>query len=176
MAGNVFLVGMMAVGKSTVGRIVAELLNLSFHDTDRVIEDRAGADISWIFDREGEEGFRDREEQVVDELTRMAGVVLATGGGAVLRASNRRHLSERGSVVYLHSVPEIIAARVRTDRHRPLLRVDDVEGRIETLCRTRDPLYRCVAHLVVEVDSRPPQPIATDVVSALSATGTHSHV
>src|SRR5262249_24487281 len=100
---NVFLVGLMAVGKSTVGRLLSEELSLPFFDTDRVVEERAGADIAWIFDVEGEAGFREREHLAIDELTRRDGVVLATGGGVVLREDNRRNLAARGLVVYLDS-------------------------------------------------------------------------
>lgn len=169
MADNVFLVGMMAAGKSTVGRLVAARLALVFYDTDQVIEERAGADISWIFDREGEAGFRDREEHVVDELTGAEHVLLATGGGAVLRERNRCRLKARGTVVYLHGTPDVIAERVRGDGRRPLLDVDDVRGRIDTLCREREPLYRSAAHIVVDVGHRSPRLVAADVVDALAA-------
>ena len=167
MADNVFLVGMMAAGKSTVGRLVASRLGLDFHDVDKVIEERAGADISWIFDREGEAGFRSREEHVVDELSRVEGVLLATGGGVVLRELNRRRLKRRGSVVYLHSPPEVLAERVQGDRRRPLLQVDDVDVRVETLCREREPLYRETAHFVVDAGQRSARLVAADVLEAL---------
>lgn len=168
MADNVYLVGMMAAGKSTIGQLVATRLALAFYDTDQVIEERAGADISWIFDREGEDGFRDREEHVVDELTSAERVLLATGGGAVLRERNRCRLRARGTVVYLHSSPGVIAERVRGDRRRPLLDVADVRGRIGELCREREPLYREAAHIVVDVGHRSPRLVAADVVDALA--------
>ena len=171
MADSVFLVGMMAAGKSTVGRLVAERLGFAFYDSDKVIEERAGADISWIFDREGEEGFRDREELVLDELSQADDVVLATGGGAVLRKRNRCRMKTRGAVVYLASAPEVIAERVHRDGRRPLLNVDDVESRIDALCEEREPLYRDVAHVVVEIGRRPARVVATDVIDALAATG-----
>ena len=175
MTGNVFLVGMMAVGKSTVGRIAATELHLAFYDTDKVIEERTGADISWIFDREGEDGFRDREEHVVAELARRERVLLATGGGAVLRERNRRRLRAHGTVVYLRSPPDVIAERVRGDRQRPLrqqrplLQVDDVRERIDALCREREPLYCEAAHVVVEAGRRPVRVVAEAVVDALAA-------
>ena len=160
---NVYLVGMMAVGKTTVGRHLASRLGFTFHDTDQVIESRAGADISWIFELEGEERFRDREQQVIEELTRREGVVLATGGGAVLREANRTVLRERGIVVYLRSGVDLILDRTRSDRRRPLLQVDDVRERIETLTAERSPLYESVAHLAITVERRPPKVIATDI-------------
>ena len=160
---NVYLVGMMAVGKTTVGRHLASRLDFTFHDTDQVIESRAGADISWIFELEGEERFRDREQQVVEELTLREGVVLATGGGAVLREENRALLRDRGIVVYLHSDVDLIVERTRLDRRRPLLQVADVRERIEALTSERGPLYESVAHLTVTVDHRSPKVIAADI-------------
>ena len=139
---NVYLVGMMAVGKTTVGRHLASLIGFTFHDTDRVIEQRAGADISWIFELEGEERFRDREQQVIEEMTQRQGIVLATGGGAVLRARNRILLRERGVVVYLRSGIDLIIERTRDDRRRPLLQVDDVREQIESLTAETRPDLR----------------------------------
>jgi len=160
---NVYLVGMMAVGKTTVGRHLASRLDFTFHDTDQVIESRAGADISWIFELEGEERFRDREQQVIEEMTRREGVVLATGGGAVLREANRTVLRERGIVVDLRSGVGLILERTGSGRGRPLLQVDDVRERIETLAAERGPLYDSVAHLAITVDRRPPKAIANDI-------------
>ena len=171
MSENVYLVGMMAAGKSTIGRLVATRLGLTFHDTDKVIEERAGADIAWIFDREGERGFRRREEHVVDELTRAERVLVATGGGAVLAPCNRRRMRRRGTVVYLHTAPEVIAERVQGDRHRPLLQVGDVRGRVDALCREREPLYRDAAHIVVDVGRRPARVVAADVIDVLKGSG-----
>lgn len=170
-ARNVYLVGMMAVGKTTVGRHLASRLEYTFHDTDRVIEQRAGADISWIFELEGEERFRDREQQVVEEMTRLEGVVLATGGGAVLRERNRALLRERGIVVYLRSGVDLLLERARSDRRRPLLQVDNVRERIETLAAQRGPLYEAVSHLAVTVDRRPPKAIAGDIARILRGFG-----
>ena len=113
---NVFLIGLMAVGKTTVGRLLSDELGLPFFDTDRVVEEKAGADIAWIFDKEGEAGFRDRECQAVDELTQRDGVVLATGGGVVLREENRRNLATRGIVVFLDSPIERLVERTRRDK------------------------------------------------------------
>ena len=167
---NVYLVGMMAVGKTTVGRHLASRLDFTFHDTDQVIENRAGADISWIFELEGEERFRDREQQVIEELTLCEGIVLATGGGAVLREANRTLLRERGTVVYLRSGVDLILERTRSDRRRPLLQVDDVQERIERLTVERGPLYESVAHLAITVDRRPPKAIAADLHDLLAGT------
>lgn len=164
---NVYLVGMMAVGKTTVGRHLASHLEFAFHDTDRVIEQRAGADISWIFELEGEERFRDREQQVIEEMTRREGVVLATGGGAVLRERNRTLLRERGIVVYLRSGIDLIIERTRGDRRRPLLQVDDVRERIETLTAERGPLYESAAHVTITVDRRPPKRTAQEIARLL---------
>ena len=118
---NIYLVGLMAVGKSTVGRLLAEALHLPFYDTDEEIEARAGAEVAWIFDVEGEEGFRDREEQVIDELTQLDGAVLATGGGAIKREANRRHLAGRGIVIHLDCTLKRLLVRTRKDKKRPLL-------------------------------------------------------
>ena len=166
-ARNVYLVGMMAVGKTTVGRHLASHIGFTFHDTDRVIEQRAGADISWIFELEGEERFRDREQQVIEEMTQRQGIVLATGGGAVLRERNRALLRERGIVVYLRSGIDLIIERTRNDRRRPLLQVDDVREQIETLTAERGPIYEAAAHLAITVDHRPPKSVAADIAQLL---------
>ena len=144
-SNNVFLIGLMAVGKTTIGKHLACELNMEFFDTDLVLEERAGADVAWIFDVEGEQGFRDREVQVVDELTRRSGVVLATGGGVVLREENRRHLSARGVVVFLESSIDRLVARTTRDKKRPLLRGGDIRGTFERLSEERGPLYRSIA-------------------------------
>ena len=166
---NVFLVGMMASGKTTIGHHLAAMLHLDFCDTDQLVEERAGADISWIFDREGEEGLRDREELAVDEATAMANVVVATGGGAVLRETNRQRLRTRGTVVYLSAPPELILERAGRNRDRPLLQVEDVQQRIATLCRQREPLYRAIADVVVATDRRPARTIAASVARRVAA-------
>ena len=173
---NVYLVGMMAVGKTTVGRHLASRLDLTFHDTDKVIENRAGADVSWIFELEGEERFREREHQVIEELTRRERVLLATGGGAVLREENRALLRATGIVVYLRSGVDLILERTRSDHRRPLLQVDDVRERIETLTAERGPLYESVAHLTVTVDQRPPKVIAGNIHQLLTDLGGDRHI
>lgn len=139
---------------------------MTFFDTDQVIEERAGADISWIFDVEGERGFRDREEQVVDELTQLASVVLATGGGVVIRPENRRHLSTRGVVVYLDTPIERLVERTRRDKRRPLLRGNNREALIR-LARERAPLYQSVADYRFDADRGSAKSLARDIAAVL---------
>ena len=166
---NVFLIGMMASGKTTVGRHLARALNLDFVDSDSVIEDRAGADIPWIFDIEGEEKFRDREEKVIEELTQRLGVVVATGGGVVLREVNRRRLSERGTVVYLNAPFESLVARARGNTRRPLLAGEDARERLAELMDQRGELYAQTADIEIRTDERSPRMIAERIVAELGA-------
>ncbi len=147
---NVFFVGLMGAGKTTVGRAVARRLERPFFDSDHEIEARTGARIPVIFELEGESGFREREVQVIDELTTREGIVLATGGGAVLRPENRAALKERGFVVYLRANPHDLWLRTRRDKNRPLLQTEDPKARLESLYEIRDPLYREIADFVVE--------------------------
>ena len=144
------LVGLPGSGKSTVGRQLARRLKLAFLDSDHVIEERLGCSIRDYFEREGEVSFRDVEESVIDELTGLAGGVLSTGGGSVLRPANRQRLHDRGHVVYLRSSPEELFRRLRHDVSRPLLQVADPLGRLRDLYTQRDPLYRETAHFVIE--------------------------
>ncbi len=137
-------------GKSTVGRQLARRLQLPFMDSDHVIEARLGCPIRQYFEREGEERFRDIESEVLDELTRVPQGVLASGGGSVLRALNRQHLHGRGRVIYLKSSPEDLFRRLRHDRNRPLLQVEDPLNRLRELFAVRDPLYRETAHYTIE--------------------------
>ena len=147
---NIFLIGMMGAGKTTAGRLLARRLGWRFIDTDHEIETRCGVGIPVIFEIEGEAGFREREARVVEEFTALEGVVLATGGGVVLRAENRNRLAARGTVIYLHAPPEALYRRVRNDRNRPLLAAEDPLGRLRELYTVRDPLYREIADFVVE--------------------------
>lgn len=142
---KIFLVGLMAVGKTTIGRMLSEALQLPFYDSDAEIEARAGAEISWIFDMEGEEGFRDREESIIDELTQLDSVVLATGGGAVKRKVNREHLAARGTVIYLDCPLERLLARTSRDKKRPLLQGPNREKVLADLFCERAPLYAEIA-------------------------------
>ena len=146
---NVILVGPMGAGKSTIGRQLAGILNYDFYDSDHEIEARTGADIPWIFDVEGEEGFRKREAAMIDELTQLDGIVLATGGGAVTRDENRSNLSSRGVVVYLKTSVEQQLERTARDRNRPLLQTEEPRKVLTELMRVRDPLYEEVADIVV---------------------------
>ncbi len=166
---NVFLVGPMGAGKSTIGRLLAGELNLSFKDTDQVIEERTGADIPWIFDVEGEDGFRRRETAVLRELVEQRGLVLATGGGIVLRPENRRALQRGGRVIYLTASIEQLLERTYKDRKRPLLQVDDPRSRIIELINLRDPLYREVADLIISTDKRSPRTVAQDIARRLQS-------
>ena len=149
-AGNLFLIGMMGAGKTTVGRLLARRLRLRFLDSDHEIERRCGVKVPTIFDIEGESGFRLRESQTLAELTALEGIVLATGGGAVLAEENRRCLAARGTVVYLSARPEDLFERVRQDRNRPLLATADPLARLRDLHAQRDPLYRAIADVVID--------------------------
>ena len=164
---NLILVGMMGAGKTTVGRLLARRLKRPFYDSDEEIERRCGVRIPVIFEIEGEAGFRARERQVIDELCALQGSVIATGGGAVLSADNRRRLSAGGVVVYLHARTGHLWNRVRHDRNRPLLATPDPQGRLETLYAERDPLYREVARLVIDTGRQSVQTLAKDLLAQL---------
>jgi shikimate kinase len=150
--GNLFLVGLMGAGKTTLGRQLARRLDKPFLDADHELEARLGVPIPTIFALEGEAGFRDREEAVIDDLSRRNGIVLATGGGAVMRARSRLRLRENGTVLYLHAEPETLWQRLRNSRHRPMLHAADPRNRLFELYQLRDPLYREVADHVIESD------------------------
>ena len=152
--GNIFLVGLMGAGKTSVGKLLARRLGKTFYDADHVLEARTGVRIPVIFDLEGEAGFRARECALIDELTRLDGIVLATGGGAVMAESNRAALKARGTVVYLRASVEDLWNRTRHDRNRPLLQTADPRARLQQLLEQRDPLYRDVAHLIVDTGSQ----------------------
>jgi len=164
---NVFLVGPMGSGKTTIGQRLARQLGLEFHDTDQVIEDRTGVDIGLIFEIEGEEGFRERESRVLDELTALKGVLIATGGGAVLSQANRDILRQRGTVIYLKASVEQQLSRLRYDKTRPLIQQDNREAILEELARTRDPLYAELADLTFPARNRSVDNSVERIVSAL---------
>jgi shikimate kinase len=168
-AGNVYLVGMMGAGKTTVGRTLARRLKLHFVDSDQEIEARCGVKIPVIFEIEGEAGFRAREAQAVAELTQLHGIVLATGGGVVLNEENRRLLAAHGTVIYLRATPEHLYERVRQDRNRPLLATGDPLSRLRELYRERDPLYREVADLVIDTGRQSVQVLARGLLEQLGA-------
>jgi shikimate kinase len=153
MAGNarsVFLIGMMGAGKSTIGRLLAQHLGFEFIDADRELEARSGVPIPTIFDIEGEAGFRRREVGLLDELTQRAGIVLATGGGAVLNEAMAQALRQRGLVIYLRASADEIFRRTRNDRSRPMLQTPNPRARIDQLLAEREPLYEKAAHLVFQ--------------------------
>lgn len=164
---GVFLIGPMGAGKSTLGRHLSHVLHRPFFDSDKVIEERTGADIPWIFDVEGEDGFRRREEEVIDELTQQPGIIMATGGGVVTREANRRHLHDRGVVIYLWTPVEVQLARTRNDKGRPLLQQPDPEAVLKRLFAERDPLYRETAHHVISTASGSLRKVTDEVLACL---------
>ncbi len=168
---NIILVGLMAVGKSTVGRLLAQALGMEFFDSDTEIEERAGAPVAWIFDVEGESGFREREHQVLDDLTSRQGIVLATGGGAVILPCNRTLLAARGVVIHLDSPLERLVERTRRDRKRPLLQQGDPRETLVRLRRERDPLYREVADYHFVTDRQGPRVLAREIEKRLREDG-----
>jgi shikimate kinase len=160
---NVFLIGPMGSGKTAVGRHLARLLDCPFLDSDHEVEQRTGADIPLIFEREGEAGFRRREREALEELARRNGIVLATGGGAILNADTRRELAARGWVVYLEASIAQQAARATRTRNRPLLHGTDPVVRLEELMRVREPLYREIADLVISTNNRKVSSVAEHI-------------
>jgi shikimate kinase len=160
---NIFLIGPMGAGKTTVGRRLAELRGMQFADSDQEIEQRTGVDIAYIFEKEGEAGFRVRERRVIAELTGRPNLVLATGGGAVLDPGNRQDLSARGFVVYLHAGVDQQLRRTGLSSHRPLLQNGDRRQVLEQLFAVRDPLYREIADLVIEADGRNARTLALEI-------------
>lgn len=154
----------MGAGKSTIGRAVAKQLNLDFYDTDQVIEKRTGADIAWIFDIEGEDGFRVREQNVVEDLTQKQNIVLATGGGTIVTPENRQALAGRGTVVYLRTSLDTQYKRTRHDEKRPMLHTDDVWERLNELWSEREPLYLEIADISFDTDGLSVKVVANDIV------------
>ena len=150
LAQNVFLIGPVGAGKSTIGHQLATALKMDFFDSDREIEKRCGVDVDWIFDLEGEKGFRQREQDIINELTNRQGIVLATGGGAVVSLDNRTVLSSRGKVVYLQASIEQQLQRTAKDKRRPLLQVEDKESQLIKMMKEREPLYREISDITVE--------------------------
>lgn len=164
---NIYVVGPMGAGKTTVGRQLAKALHKKFLDSDRELEERTGASVSLIFELEGEAGFRKRETRMIEELTERQGVVLATGGGAVLDPANRTRLGSRGFVIYLHAPLELLLDRTVRDRNRPLLQTDDPEARLSSLLAERDPLYRELADMVVETNKRSARHVVKEILRRL---------
>jgi shikimate kinase len=164
---NIFLIGPMGSGKSAVGRHLARLFHLTFYDSDADIEAKTGVDISFIFEKEGEAGFRTREKESIERLTRLESIVLATGGGAVIEAENRRVLAERGIVVYLETSIEQQLERTRHARHRPLLNDTDPEEKLKELMLRRAALYAEIANITVSTDGRRVQLVAEEIQQEL---------
>lgn len=164
---NVFLVGPMGVGKTTIGRVLADTLELQFFDSDREIEASTGADIPWIFDVEGEDGFRAREVKMINDLSKRKNIVLATGGGAVLAEKNRKRLAKRGVVVYLRASIRQQVERTSRDKSRPLLQTANPEKKIRELMKIRDPLYREIADIIVDTNRRNPRTISQEICKRL---------
>ena len=168
---QVFLVGPMGVGKTTIGKMLARELGLRFVDCDQEIEKRLGADIPWIFDVEGEIGFRDRETQMLDELTQQDNILVATGGGAVLRPENRRYLSERGIVIHLDSTVDLLVKRTKRDNKRPLLQNGDPREILARIKKERDPLYEEVADICVFAGDNSSRRAVTQILLKLREAG-----
>jgi len=167
ITGNLFLVGPMGVGKTTIGRQLATHLKRTFKDSDREIEERTGASIPLIFELEGEAGFRRREREVIEALTAADNIILATGGGVVLNADNRRDLRERGRVIYLHASVDQLLKRTSGNRNRPLLQTDDPRTRIEQILAERRPLYESIASLSIETGHRTVRSVVKEILQLL---------
>ncbi len=166
--GNLFLVGPMGAGKTTIGRRLARELGKEFFDSDQVIEERTGASIALIFELEGEAGFRRREKAILEELTAGTGLVIATGGGVVLDRDNRSVLINRGFVIYLHAPLDRLFERTRRNRNRPLLQTEDPQAKLRAITAERDPLYHQVADLTIKTDHRTVQRVVKEIQQRLS--------
>ncbi len=166
-AQRIFLIGPMGAGKTTIGRQLAKTLSMDFADSDHEIEQRTGADIPLIFDLEGEEGFRQREMTVIDELSQRDNLVLATGGGAVLREENRRRLHDRGAVIYLQTGIDQLLQRTSHDRNRPLLQTDNPRKKFEELMTIREPLYLQTAHITINTSQQNINHTVNKIISEL---------
>ncbi|NVK23016.1 MAG: shikimate kinase AroK [Kangiellaceae bacterium] len=164
---NIFLVGPMGAGKTTIGKQLAEILKLEFVDSDHELEARTGAPIDWIFDIEGEDGFRKREEGVIEDLTQQQGIVLATGGGAIVSDKSRNFLAARGVVVYLETSIEQQLERTRRDKRRPLIQNDNPRETLETLMKEREPLYQEIADLTVATNISSVKSVAKEIVELM---------
>ena len=164
---NIFFVGLMGAGKTTIGKLLAKKLQKTFYDTDHEIEKKLGVKVSVIFELEGEEGFRKRETQMIDELTNKKDIILATGGGAVLSEENRRFLKERGKVIYLNAKPQHLAKRMAFDKDRPLLQQGNMLDTLNNLYKERHPLYLGVSSFVVDTGQQKTQTIINKIEALL---------
>jgi len=167
---NIFLIGSMGAGKTTIGRQLAKRLKRPFFDSDHALVERCGVDIPTIFEFEGESGFRDRESQIIDELSKQTDIVLATGGGAVLRPENRKMLAARGTVIYLRVTLENQHLRTSADRNRPLLQGGNLMEKLKKLRDDREPLYLALADHTVDTDNRTPNNVAQTIQRKLERT------
>lgn len=167
--GPIFLVGLMGAGKTTLGKLMAAELHLPFYDTDDEIQHRSGADIPWIFDVEGEQGFRDRETHVLEDMVQQGNAVVSTGGGIVVREENRALLKSSGHVVYLCATAEQLYARIGKDKRRPLLQTDDPLARLRALLASREGFYRDVADQVFMSDNSSPKDAAKKLAQSITA-------
>lgn len=163
----IFLVGPMGAGKTTIGRLLAKQLKREFVDCDWYIEEQTGATISWIFEKEGELGFRDRETKAIDELTQRPQLILATGGGAVMRPENREYLKSRGMVIYLNASVDVQMERTAKDKSRPLLQQPNPRKILENLYRIRHPLYQEVADIIIPTGYMYPKKMVLEILEQL---------
>ena len=166
---KIFLIGPMGAGKTTIGKALALNLGLKFIDSDSEIQERTGVDISTIFEYEGEKGFREREAQAIEELTKIEHQVLATGGGAILRPDNRKYLSGRGIVIYLDCTPEQQFERIYKDRKRPLIQTKDPLSFLKELMEIREPLYREIADYIVSTEGRSANAVSKDIIDLVTS-------
>ncbi|QJC29635.1 shikimate kinase AroK [Enterobacteriaceae endosymbiont of Plateumaris pusilla] len=166
---NIFLIGPMGAGKSTIGRQLANKLNMEFFDSDEEIERRTGADINWVFDVEGEEGFRKREKKIINEITIKKGIILATGGGSIISKETRKYLSSRGIVVYLKTTIEKQLIRTQRDKKRPLLKNKDkpVIEILQNLAKERNHLYKEIADIIIKTDKQNAKIVANQLINLL---------
>ncbi len=165
---NIFLIGPLGSGKTTIGRQIAARLDMQFYDSDKEVENRTGVDIALIFEIEGEDGFRKRESKILDELTALNGILLATGGGAILSEDNRDRLKSRGKVIYLKSSLENLLERTSRDKRRPLLNTDDRKTTMLKMLETRGPLYEDSADIIVQTDNNAIKQIVTNICKQLN--------
>ena len=173
---SVYLIGLMGAGKTTAGRSLAQRTGLEFADSDHEIEREQGCSIAALFARDGEAGFREIEARTIDTLTQRSGLILATGGGVVLREANRRVLHDRGVVVYLRATVDELAHRTRNDRHRPLLQTGDPRAKLRELFRQRDPLYRETAHFIIDTGRPSASMLSNLILTQLELAGVLSPV
>lgn len=165
---NIFLIGPMGVGKSSVGRLLAKQLQKNFFDSDQVVESLTGANIAWIFDIEGEAGFRKREAKVIDDLTNKQNIILSTGGGTVVTKENRQFLSQRGTVIFLHANLDNQYKRTRRDENRPLLQTENVREKIDQLWDDRLPLYEEIADYTFDTSDKSVTIVCQEIVNKLT--------